>query len=180
MEDHAYVLDYLPLGHPDANRYKREPVCYAIGENEFKILELIPDEKTPITVGDRVYIGKDMEKRIKIQHVKRRLGYNDLTHAAQSELPFIIEQIISNNPDRFLKFFNEAQAITTRFHMLELVPGLGKKSRQNIMDERKRSVFKDFQEMSERTHVHHPEKLIVKRIELELSSDQKYRLFVSR
>ena len=180
MEDYAYVLDYLPLGHPDANRYRREAVCYALGENEFKILELIPNEKVAITVGDRVYIGKDMDKRDKVQHVKRRLGYNDLTHAAQSELPFVIEQVITGSPAKFLKFYNEAQAITTRFHMLELVPGLGKKSRQNIIDERKKGLFKDFQEMAERTKVHNPEKLIAKRIELELSSEQKYRLFVSR
>ena len=44
--------------------------------------------------------------------------------AAQAELPFMILEIVTSQEERFVKFFNEAQAITTRFHMLELIPGL--------------------------------------------------------
>ena len=72
--------------------------------------------------------------------MKRRVNYLDLTAAAQSELPFIIEEIINDEEERFIRFFNDAQAITTRLHMLELLPGLGKKTMWHILEERKKML----------------------------------------
>jgi len=182
MEDYAYVLDYLSQGLPDEKRFKREPIVYAFGETEFKLLELIPKPDAQITVGDRVYIGKDMEKRDKILHVKRRISYNDLTAAAQSELPYILAEVVKNNEERFVKFFNESTSISTRLHMLELLPGLGKKTMWAVLEERKKEKFKSYEDIAKRVpQLHHPEKLIAKRIELELSDpEQKYRIFVAK
>jgi putative nucleotide binding protein len=89
---------------------------------------------------------------------------------------------VKEKEPRFIDFFNKAQAITTRFHMLELLPGLGKKTMWAILEERKKGPFKDFTEFEQRVvSVHHPEKLIAKRIEMEISDPaQKYRLFVAR
>lgn len=182
LEDYAYILDHLPQGLPDERRFKREPIAFGLGENEFKILELIPKEKTILEIGDRVYIGKDMDQRDKILHVKRRVRFDEITNTAQNELSYVISAIVHNNEDRFVKFFNDAQAISTRFHMLELLPGLGKKTMWSIIDERKKALFDSFKDISERVHsLHQPEKLICKRIELELSdSNQKYHLFVTK
>ena len=182
MEDYAYILDYLPDGLWSDKKYKREPLAYGLGESEFKLLELIPKKGAVITIGDRTYIGKEMEQRKEILHVRRRVSYGDLTHAAQNEVSFIVQKIVTENEARFVKFFNDAHAITTRFHMLELLPGLGKKTMWAIINERKKAPFESFKEMEERTKtVHHPEKLIAKRIELELSEpEQKYHLFVVR
>lgn len=182
MEDYAYILDYLPQGHQDQRRFKREPIAIALGDTEFKLLELIPKDNVPLQIGDRVYIGKDLELRTEILHVKRRIGFEDLTAASQSELPYIVEDIVKKNEERFVKFYNEAQAITTRFHMLELLPGLGKKTMWNIIEQRKKVPFKSFEDIADRiSTLHQPEKLICKRIEMELSdTSQKYRLFVVR
>lgn len=182
MEDYAYILDYLPQGHQDQRRFKREPIAIALGDTEFKLLELIPKPTVPLQISERVYIGKDLELRTEILHVKRRIGYEDLTSAAQSELPYIIEEVVRVNEDRFVKFYNEAQAISTRYHMLELLPGLGKKTMWSIVDTRKRSPFTSFLDIADRVStLHQPEKLICKRVELELSDNsQKYRLFVVR
>jgi putative nucleotide binding protein len=81
-----------------------------------------------------------------------------------------------------VKFFNEAQAITTRFHMLELLPGLGKKTMWAIIEERKKGPFKDFADIALRVpSFKHPEKVIAKRIEMELADPtQKYHIFVAR
>ncbi|MDG6221355.1 MAG: DUF655 domain-containing protein, partial [Candidatus Thermoplasmatota archaeon] len=107
--------------------------------------------------------------------------FNDLTHAAQSEMPFIINEIVHSQEERFVKFFNDAQAITTRFHMLELLPGLGKKSMWSIIEEKKKAKFSSFKDLEDRTGVRNPDKLVSKRIELELSDpQQKYHLFVMR
>ncbi len=182
MEDFAYILDYLPQGLPDEKRYKRGPVAYGIGNYQFKLLELIPKPEASMQVSERVYIGKDADRRKKILHVKRRIGYEDLTNAAHSELPFILLEIIKADPERFLKVYNDAQAVTTRLHMLELIPGLGKKTMWAILEERKKGQFKNFEELEERVStLHHPEKHLAKRIELELSDDhQKYHIFVAR
>ena len=116
--------------------FHREPVAYAIGEDQFKLFELVPKAGLTIGVGDRVYIGKDLDLRQEVLHVKRRISFNELTNAAQSELSFVIMQIIKAHEPRFVTFFNEAQAITTRFHMLELLPGLGKKTMWALIEER--------------------------------------------
>ena len=182
LEDYAYILDYLPLGLPDERRFKREPIAFGLGEAEFKILELIPKENVNLEIGERVYIGKDMNLRDKILHVKRRVRFEDITNTAQSELSYIISEIVKANQNRFVKFFNDAQAISTRFHMLELLPGLGKKTMWAIINERKKSPFLSFEDIENRVGtLHQPSKLICKRIELELSdTNQKYHIFVTR
>lgn len=182
MEDYARILDYLPQGLPDEKMFKREPVAYAIGEDQFKLFELVPKPNINLSVGDRVYIGKDLNLRQEILHVKKRIGFNELTHAAQSELSIVVLTIIRAHEARFVQFFNEAQAITTRFHMLELLPGLGKKTMWGIIEERKKGAFTDFADIEKRVPLAHQiEKLVAKRIESELANpDEKYRLFVAR
>jgi putative nucleotide binding protein len=182
LEDYAYILDYLPQGLPGDRNYRREPVCYAIGESEFKLFELIPKTNEIIQIGDRVYIGKEASKRDKIQHVKRRVSYEELTSAAHAELPYVVQDLVTQNESRFVNFFNEAQAVTTRYHMLELLPGLGKKTMWAVLEERKKGKFTSFKDLADRVpSVKHPEKLVAKRIETELSDPaQKYHLFVSK
>jgi len=182
LEDFARILDYIPQGLPDERSFKREPIAYALGEDEFKLFELIPKPDANLLVGDRIYIGKDPEQRQEILHVKRRISYMDLTHAARSELPFVIHDIVMSREERFVQFFNEAQAITTRYHMLELLPGLGKKTMWSIIEERKREKFKNFEDLAKRVPtLHHPDKLVCNRIESELSDpSQKYHLFVAK
>jgi putative nucleotide binding protein len=182
LEDYARILDWLPQGHPDQSKYRREPLSYALGEDEFKLFELVPKDGIPLQVGQRVYIGKEVEKRAEILHVKRRVGFDELTTAAQNELPFVVQAIVKEKEDKFINFFNTAQAITTRFHMLELLPGLGKKTMWAILEERKKGPFKSFADFEQRVPpIHHPERLVAKRIEMEISDPtQKYRLFVAR
>jgi len=182
VEDFVRILDHLPQGHPERSRFEREPLAYALGEDEFKLFELVPKEGGSLMAGDRAYIGKEAEKRDAIQHVKRRVGFDELTTAAQNEVPLIVQQVVKEKEERFVRFFNEAQAITTRFHMLELLPGLGKKTMWAILEERKKGPFKSFEDLAKRVPlVHHPEKLVAKRIEMEVADPtQKYHLFAAR
>lgn len=180
MEEYAYILDYLPQGIPGGNFGKKEPLCYAVGDEEFKLFELVP--KGTVVVGDRVYIGKDNAKRTVIDHVKRRIGSTELSRTADLELEYAIDSIVVTNQDRFIRFYNEAEPISMRKHLLEELPGLGKKTMQAIIDERtKNGAFKDFADLSKRAGVKNPEKLIAARIVLEIRDpDRKRYLFVSR
>ncbi|HID71250.1 MAG TPA: DUF655 domain-containing protein [Thermoplasmata archaeon] len=180
MEDYAIVLDYLPDGRKDKPYYKSRPIVLAVGSREFKLFELYPRKDAIIQLGDWVYIGKDKEKRKKIYQVKARVGYDSLTSTAKSELPYILEEIVKKNEERFVEFFNESHALTTRFHMLELLPGFGKKTLQLFLKEQKKGPFLSFEDLEKRVPtLHHPEKVIARRIELELKDPKtKYHLFV--
>ena len=74
------------MGHGDARRpqFKKEPLVQAVGTDQFKLLELVP-KGTDILTGETVYIGD--KERDKIERVKRRIGYEDLTQTAKLELP---------------------------------------------------------------------------------------------
>lgn len=182
MEEYAYVLDYLPQGRADDKSYHKTALALAVGETEFKLLEIIPKSNAVMAIGDRIYIGKEQEKRDKVMSVKRRISYSDLTNAASNELPFTLETIIKNREKDFIKFFNEAESISTRMHSLELLPGLGNKTMWNILDERKKKPFDDFHDLTERVKtVHNPQKMIAGRITIELQERyEKHKLFVAR
>lgn len=176
MEDYAIILDYLPLGYvkEDAPSFKKKPVAQAIGIEEFTLLELIPKEKVDLDIHEKVYIGAG--KRDKIARVNRRLKYEKLTSTAKLELSYVVEEIIKENEDKFVRFFNEAGSISTRLHQIELLPGIGKKHMWDILKARKEKEFDSFQDIKQRVPMlADPVKLIAKRILLELegNSDRK-------
>lgn len=180
-EEYAYILDYLPYGRTDDNRpmYQKKPLAQGIGEKHFVLMEMMTKENVVPKSHDRVYIG-DGDRPV-IDHVKRRITFSELTHSAQMELPSVIEKIILNDEKRFLDFFNEAYPITTRLHMLELLPGIGKKLMWAIIDERKKGKFESTAQLVSRVKgLHAPEKLLMHRIMDELKDENiKYRVFTT-
>jgi putative nucleotide binding protein len=179
LEDYAYVLDFLPYGHPDDKRpiHKREPLAQVVGEKFFTLLEVSVKKGASPLVMDRLYIGKG--ERDIVNKIKRRLRFDQLTPAAKSELPYVLEHIVKQQEQRFVEFFNKAEPITTRLHQLELLPGVGKKTMWAIIEERKKEPFKSFEDIAKRVKgLQHPEKYIVNRIIYELQNpNTKYKLF---
>jgi putative nucleotide binding protein len=181
VETYAYVLDYLPHGRSTEQGFRREPQAIAIGETELKLLELVPKSGAALTVGSRIALVPVGGAAPPIEFVRRRLSFGDLTSQARNELSVALEGIVRGDPKKYLRIFNEAEAVSRRFHLLELLPGIGKKTMQAIVDERKRAPFASFADLEERLRLPKPEKLIVGRIEKELSgADDKYRLFVAQ
>jgi putative nucleotide binding protein len=181
-EVNAIVLDVLMKGHPDDPRppFKREPIVQAMGIEQFKLLELVPKAGVSIDLHEKVYIG-DAERQ-KVERVKRRIGYQELTHTAQGELPFIIEKVVKEREQDFVTFFNKAISITQKLHMLHLLPGIGKKLMWEILDERNKKPFANFADISARIKsIPHPEKMIQARILEELTEKEvKYHVFTSK
>lgn len=180
-EEIAWALDYLPYGKSDDSRpiYQRKPLIQAIGESQFVLMELIPKDDMVPDISERLYIGEG--DREKIDHVKGRLHYTELSNSSHLELPAVIEEIILSDEARFIKVFNDAYPISTRLHMLELLPGIGKKLMWGILDERKKGMFKDFADLQERVKgLHKPENIIARRIIDELMDNAiKYRIFTT-
>ncbi len=180
-EINAVVLDILPKGYPDDPRpmYKREPVVQAVGVEQFKLLELVPKNQ-PLDIGEVVYIGGG--ERPKIERVKRRLRYEELTHSAVQELTFANERIVKDREKDFVDFYNRAISITPKMHMLHLLPGIGKKLMWEIIEEREKKQFEDFADITQRIKtIPHPNRMILNRVLEEIKNpDVKYRLFTTR
>jgi len=165
-EEEALVLDYMPKGRSDS--FKPEPVAQVIGKQFFSLLEVVP--KKELKVMETVYVGK--EERDKIEFIKRRVNFGQLTSTSVAEIENAIEKIVLEDKPRFLAFFNEAQPITLRRHQLELLPGMGKKHMQDILKERQKKPFESFEDLSHRVKLlPDPVKTVVKRIMLELEDE---------
>jgi putative nucleotide binding protein len=170
------VLDFLPQGRPDNRQHnsERAPLAHAIGEENFQLVELTVSRVADISFGDR--LGEDdaaIERSSEIT-------YEDLTSTAQSELEYVLEEIADREERRFVDIYNDAQPITLRLHQLNLLPGIGKKLRNTILDERKRSPFESFADVEERVAgLHDPRQVLIDRVLEELrEEDLKYRMFV--
>lgn len=174
-EEYAIVLDYLPYGYPIEKRMM--PLAQAIGVKTFALLELVPRRGVPLSPKEKVYIGPD--KRDKIYYIAGRLQRNKLTESAKIQLQEFIEGVVGEQEARFVEFFNSAQAINTRLHQLELLPGFGKKHTQDILTAREEKHFESFEDIKNRVKsVPDPRKAVEKRIIEELTEQQRYNIFV--
>lgn len=174
-EEYALILDYLPYGYPMGG--KMTPIAQAIGLKTLALLELVPRRGISLEVKEKVYIGPD--KRDKIYFIAGRLPCDKLTETAKIQLQEFVENVVAEQEKKFVDFFNSAQAINTRLHQLELLPGFGKKHMQEVVQEREKKTFKSFEDIKNRVAgVPDPKKAIEKRILEELTERQRFYLFV--
>lgn len=175
-ERQPLVLDVLPHGRSDDDRpqYEKEPLAFALDPDEFRLYELILSEASDISIGDPVdiYDGDRVRRASEIAH-------GDLPGGAQSELDYVVEDLVAEHESEFVDFYNDAQPITLRLHQLNLLPGIGKKLRNDILDARKRRPFESFDDIEARIDgLHNPEETLVERILEEIREDDlKYRIF---
>jgi len=170
-ENTAYILDYLQHGRSDDSRpiYQKISLIQAVGDKRFTLMELMPKENAIVTVHDNVYVG-DGDRPV-IDHIKRKLVYNELTHRAQLELPSTILKIVIDNQTRFLSlFFSEVRRNTTRSQWLGLSPGICWK----IIEESRKKKFASYNDLVERVKgLHEPEFLIVNWVVDELKKERR-------
>ena len=183
-EENAVVLDYLSRGYvkTDMSKFGGKPIAQAIGTEQFTLLELAPKNGVDLEIQDTVYIGKG--KRDKIYRVLGKLDYENLTATSRVELDYAIRDIVEENEDKFVEFFNTADSVSTRMHSLELIPGIGKKYMWDIIKVREQKPFESFKDFSERMpNLADPAGMIVNRVKQELDTTKpkrgknKYYLF---
>jgi len=175
-EPTGVVLDVLPHGRTEDDRpqYQKDPLAYALDSEEFALYELVLSESSGVSIGDAISVtDAPFVERV------NRIEYDDLPSGARSELDYVIEDVVEADERRFVDFYNDAQPITLRLHQLNLLPGIGKKLRNDILDERKRKPFESFAELEDRIGgLHNPQEVLVERIIEELREDDlKYRIF---
>jgi putative nucleotide binding protein len=177
-EEYAYILDFTPRGKSTTVRGREGVIVQSIGEEHLTLLELLGDQNANFEVGERVYIGR--EGRSKVISVLGRLDYVNISQSAKSELPSIVEKIVTSNEKRFVDYINMAQALTPRIHALELIPGIGKIYMMTIIKKRETRKFASFADIQDRVGLRDPAKLISKRIIDEITGTSRMNLFVRK
>lgn len=174
-EESAIVLDYLPYGYPLEG--KMLPIAQAIGLTNFTLLQLVPRKGVKLELKDKVYIGEG--KRDQIYYILGRLPKEKLTETAKLQLQEFVSKVVSEQEKKFVDFFNKAEAINTRLHQLELLPGFGKKHMEEVLKSRKEKEFESFDEIKKRIpSLPDPRKAIEKRMIEELTQMERNNLFV--
>src|SRR5208282_3823589 len=108
----AYILDYLPNGRQTDRGFHREPLALAVGEEGLKLFELVPKPGVVLKPGERIPLLPQDGVVPPIDHVRRRVGYDELTVTGRTELTTALEAIVRTNSARYLRFFNESPAVS--------------------------------------------------------------------
>jgi putative nucleotide binding protein len=171
----AKVLDFLEHGKSND---RDERVAQVIGTENYTLLEVVMREGERPKGGRELYIGEG--DREEVEFIKQRISYDDLTGSAQSELKYVLDALIAENEDGFVEFFNNATPVTPRRHAFELLPGIGSKHMQKLLDERDQGDFESLEDVKERVpSVPEPKEAIRERIIEEMKGETKHKLFVS-
>jgi putative nucleotide binding protein len=174
-EERALVLDYLPMGK--AGEASREPVAQIIGKSHFTLLEVVVRRDQKLSLLEEIYIGE--EARDKVDHIKWRVAFNELTSTAQRECENAVNKIVTEREKDFVAFFNNAPSLSIRLHSLELLPNIGRKHFEAIVSEREKKPFESFEEMHKRlSHLGNAAQIITSRVMQELRGEEKFYLFV--
>ena len=175
-EENALILDFLPYGDPLEK--KMLPVAQSIGKENFTLLLLVPRRGIKFEVGEEVYIGED--KRDKVQYILGRCPREKLTETSKIQLEEFVEKKMAEDSEKVIKFFNESQPINTRLHQIELLPGSGKKHTTAILAAREEKPFESVEDIKNRvSNIPDPIRGVEKRILEELTTMQRYNLFIS-
>ena len=177
-EEHAYVLDFVERGKSTTVRGREGIIIVGLGEDRLTLLEILGVPDSTFEVGEKIFIGK--EGRTKVLSVLGKMDYTRISTSAQSEMPSVVEKIISQNEKRFIQYLNNAQPLTPRIHALELIPGIGKTYMKVMLDEREKTPFTDFNDLQNRVGLKEPIKQLTKRIVEEITGETRMNLFVKR
>lgn len=178
-EDEAYVLDILSQrpGGKQPFLERNMQIAQMLGSEYFTLLEALVNQSLGLKPGMKTYIGRDVPRDL-IRIVKR-IPYNNLTENAKYELEKIIGIIVREKEQRFVEFINTCGPLTPRLHALEIIPGIGKKLMQKIIEEREKKPFVNYEDIKKRTGITDIDKSIVKRILIELTDpNNRHWLFV--
>jgi putative nucleotide binding protein len=175
MEEYARVVDFLPDGR--SSDIRREPAVQIVGDVFFTLLEATLKPDMSVSIGQKVYIGK--ENRGEINKIKGKLSFEELTQNAKLNMPAIIKMIVMDNEAEYINFINKAGPISIRIHQLELLPGIGRKHLEAILTERQKKPFEGFADMVSRIHaIPDPAAIIAHRIINEFEGKERNYIFL--
>ena len=172
------VLDLLIHGHPEEDKpsWAKTPIAQVLTFPDFVLYEVKVNKNSNIEVQEQKTYEEFLNEE-KLREVLKKIDYNDLTSTSKALIQSILEKEVLKYEEEFINFFNNSTSITPRMHALKLLPGIGQKHMWEILEARERQKFGAFQDISDRTSISNPAKLLVQRIIKELQRDVKYYLF---
>lgn len=173
------ILDLLLHGHPEEDKpsWSKTPIAQVITFPDFVLYEVKINRDADIEVQEKNTYEEFLNQN-KLKEVLKKIDYDDLTNTSKALIQPILEKEILNYEEEFINFFNSSTSITPRMHALKLLPGIGQKHMWEILEARERQKFTKFQDISDRTSISNPIKLLAQRIIKELQREGvKYYLF---
>jgi putative nucleotide binding protein len=172
-DEYAYVLEYLPYGTSDSR--DRHPSAIILTES-LSLLVAALKKDVKVEAGKKVYIGEN--KRDEIHHIIERTTPDKLTESAREILKEMVHKAVQENEKKYIGIMNTLGPINVRLHALELIPGLGKKLTQRLLEERKKKPFESYAELDERLQLSsNVVREIEARIMEEIENRDKYKIF---
>jgi putative nucleotide binding protein len=172
-ETTGIVLDYFP--HGKSSESLAEPTAQVLGDNYFTLLEVVISKN--VSIGDKIVLDK-VNPECKIERIKKRINYSELSVTSQNHLKNLIKDIVIKKEKDFVRFINTATAINIRSHSLELLPSIGKKHLNLILEERSKKPFESFDDIKSRIpHLTSVPDIFVEEIIEEIKGNAKYYLF---
>ena len=172
------ILDLLMHGHLEEDKpsWAKTPIAQVLTFPDFVLYEVRINKNSNLQVQEQKTYEEFLNEG-KLRDVLNKIDYNELTNTSKALIQPILENGVLNFEEEFINFFNNSTSITPRMHALKLLPGIGQKHMWEILEIRERQKFVTFQDISDRTSISHPAKLIAQRIIKELQRDVKYYLF---
>ncbi len=176
MEEYAWIVEYLPQGR--SADLKTEPIVQLIGHKFFTLLEATVKPEATVSIGQKVYIGK--EHRNEIERIKGKLNFTQLTQSGRDNLLVVLKALVQEREPDFITFINKAAPVSMRVHQLELLPGVGKKHLEALLAKRETKPFENFADLKARIpSIPDPALLFVHRILSELEGKEKHYIFLT-
>lgn len=124
-------------------------VIVALGESKM-LLGRYAGKNPATTVGERIYVGVDSNKRTEIGEILGMAKMDRLSGSAISDLPLVTQMFVEENQAHFIKaFFNIAGPLSLKQHAFELLPGIGKKKALQMVEIRGSSGFSSLEQLNE-------------------------------
>ena len=124
-------------------------VIVALGESKMMLGRYSAKNPTT-TVGERIYVGVDSNKRTEVGEILGMAKLDRLSNSAVSDLPLVAQMFVEENQAHFIKsFFNIAGPLSLKQHAFELLPGIGKKKALQMVEIRGSSGFSSLEQLNE-------------------------------
>ncbi|MCL4400752.1 DUF655 domain-containing protein [Candidatus Parvarchaeota archaeon] len=172
-DEYADVIEYLPYGMP--NSRDRHPSAIILTDSLSLLLAALKKDVV-VEAGKKVYIGEN--KREEIHHIIERITPDKLNSSGMDTLNSLIQKAVIDNEKKYIGIINTLGPINVRLHALELIPGMGKKMTQKLLEERKKKAFESYSELNERLQLSsNIARGVEGRIFEEMENKDKYKIF---
>ena len=133
------------IDHPESG-----DAIVVVTEPAMHIIRLKPKPNSDLqTVGKKLYMGDDSSKSEVVQEILGFARIRDLSNRASTELPIVIQQMIEDSPDVFInQFYNRAGNLSLKMHAYELLPGVGNKKAMEMVVNRGRAGWENFEQLN--------------------------------